>query len=117
MRAIPRTLQFILRAASQHLLAVLDEELQHPLQAQHARLAVHQRQHLHAKGLLQRRQLEEVGQDILGLHIARQFDHHAHARAVALVAQVGDALDLAIAHQRGNALQQRTPCSSGRAAP
>ena len=32
------------------------------------------------------------------------LDHHAHAVAVALVAQVGDALDGLLAHQLGDAL-------------
>ena len=38
----------------------------------------------------------------------------AHAGAVALVAQVGDAFDLLGAHQFGDALQQGASCSPGR---
>ena len=37
---------------------------------------------------------------------ALELDHDAHAVAVGLVAQVGDALDLLLAHQLGDALDQ-----------
>ncbi len=106
--AFARLAQVVLRAAADDLLAVLDEELQHALEAEQPRVAIDQRQHLHAKGLLQRRVLEEVGEHILWLDGARQLDDDAHPRAVGLVAQVADALDLAIAHQVGDALDQRS---------
>ena len=54
----------------------------------------------------QRRILEKIGQNRLGIDIARQFDDDPHAGAVALVAQVGDAFNLrncavAVALRRG----------------
>ena len=48
---------------------------------------------------------EQLVQHHLRLGIAAQFDHHPEALAVALVAQVGDALDGLGAHQIGDALQ------------
>ena len=98
--------QIVLAAADDDLLAVLDEVQQHPLQAEQPRLAIHQRQQRDAEGLLQRRQLEQVGQHLARLDGARHLDADAHPRAVGLVAQVGDALQPAVAHQLGNALQQ-----------
>ena len=47
------------------LAAVLDVDLQGPLQRQQARLAIDQRQQLHAEGRLQRRVLEELVEDLL----------------------------------------------------
>ncbi len=84
--AFPGPGQLKFRAAADDLFPMLNEKLEHALQTEETGLAVDQGQHLHAEGLLERRVLEEIGQDLLGLHIARQLDDDAHARPVALVA-------------------------------
>ena len=84
------------------------------LRLRSARLAVDQRHHVHAEAVLQLRQLEEVVEDDLGDFAALQLDHHAHARLVGLVAQVGDAFELLLAHQLADARSAGSPCSPGR---
>ncbi len=48
----------------------------------------------------------ELVQHDVGLGVALQLDDDAHAVAVALVAQIGDALDQLVAHGLGDALDQ-----------
>ncbi len=81
--------------------------LQQLLQVAQARLAVDQRHHVHAEGVLQLRLLVQVVQHDLGHLAALQLDHHAHAGLVGLVPDVADALDLLVVHQLGDALEQR----------
>ena len=54
--------------------------------------------------------LEELVQDDLLHRVAAELDDDAHAVAVALVAQVGDAVDLLVLDQLGDRLDQRWPC-------
>ena len=61
------------------------------LSVQRLRPAVDQRQHDDAEGGLQLRVLVELVQDDLRLRVALELDDDAHAVAVGLVAQVGDA--------------------------
>ncbi len=49
---------------------------------------------------------EEAVQDDLGVRIALYLDDYAHAVAVGLVAQVGDALDALVAHLVGDVLYE-----------
>ena len=56
-----------------------------------------QRQHVDAKARLQRGVAVELVQDDVGLGVALQFDDDAQPVAVALVAQIGDALDQLLA--------------------
>ena len=84
------------RAPQDHVAAVVDEELQRLLQAQHHGAAVDDRQHDHAERLLQRRVLVEVVEDGVDLRLALQLDHDPHAIAVGLVAEVGDTFQLAV---------------------
>jgi hypothetical protein len=65
-----------------------------------------QRQHVDPERGLQRREAVELVQDHVGRGVALHLDDDAHALAVALVAQVGDALDPLLAHQFGDALDQ-----------
>ena len=67
--------------------------LMHVDQAQLARLPVDDGQHDDAEADLQLRVLVEVVEHDLGLLAALQLEHDAHAVAVALVADVGDAFD------------------------
>ena len=73
-------------APRHHLAPVGEEALEHLLQVQQARLAVDQRHHVHAEGVLQLRLLVQVVEDDLGDFAALQFDDDAHARLVGLVA-------------------------------
>ena len=66
-----------------------------------------QRQHVAAEAGLQRREAEELVQHHVGRGVAAQLDDDAHAEAVALVLDVGDALDLAVAGELGDALDHR----------
>ena len=68
------------------------------------RPAAVQRQHVDAEGCLKRRETEQLRQNDLGLRVALDFDHHAHAVAVGFVAQVGNALDLFVADGLGHDL-------------
>ena len=75
-------------------------------QVQHLRPAVDDREHDDAEGRLQRGVLVEVVQDDFRHLAALELDHDPHAVAVGLVAQVGDAFDLLVAHQLGDLLDQ-----------
>ena len=77
------------------------------LRRQQLRATVHQRQQVHAEGRLQRRLLVELVEDDLLGSVPAQLDHDAHALAVRLVPQVGDAVDPAFANQIGDPLEQR----------
>ena len=100
-------LQVVGGAADHDFAAELEEVPQHVLQRQRLGAAVHQREHVHAEGALQRRLLVELVQRDVGRRVALQLDHDAHALAVRLVAQIRDALDAALAHVIGDALEQR----------
>ena len=80
--------------------------LEHLEQRQHLRPAVDDGQHDDAEGLLQLGVLVEVVEHDLGDLAALQLDDDAHAVAVALVADVGDAFDRLLAHQLGDPLDQ-----------
>ena len=77
---------------------------QHLQQAQLLGPAAAQRHHVDAEAGLQRRELEQLVEHDVGIGVALDLDHHPHAVAVALVAQVGDALDLLLAHHLGDPL-------------
>ena len=85
---------------------VRDEALDQVLQVEDLRLVVDQRNHVHAKRILQLRLLVEVIYDHLGQFVALELDHHAHAVLVGLVADVRDTLDLLFPDQLGDALEQ-----------
>jgi hypothetical protein len=76
-------------------------------QVQQARLAIDQRHHVHAEGVLQLGLLVQVVQHHLGHFAALELDHHAHAGLVGLVADVRNAFDLLLGDQLGDALEQR----------
>ena len=91
--ALARLAQLVLGAPADDFDAVLDEALDAVDQAQLARLAVDDRQHDDAEADLQLRVLVQIVEHDLGLLAALQLEHDAHAVAVALVADVGDAFD------------------------
>ena len=98
--------QVELRAPGDHVAPVLDEVLQGVLERQRLRPAVDDGQHVDAERLLQRRHLPQVVLHDLGHGVLLEVDDHAHALAVGLVAHVGDAVDLLLAHQLGDLLDQ-----------
>ena len=105
--ALARLAQVVHGAARNHFAAVLQEAHQHLLQVQQLRLAVDQRHHVHAEGVLQLGLLVQVVQHNLWHFAALELNHHAHARLVGLVADVGDAFELLVAHVLGDPLEQR----------
>ena len=98
--------QLELDPPADHLAAELDEVLDHLEQRQHPRPAGDDRQHDDAEGLLELGVLVEVVEDDLADLAALQLDDDAHAVAVGLVADVGNALDGLVADQVGDALDQ-----------
>ena len=87
-----------MRWSMKHLMQSIRPEL--------AGLAVDDRQHDDAEADLQLRVLVQVVEHDLGLFAALQFEHDAHAVAVALVADVADAFDLLLVDQRGVCFDQ-----------
>ena len=89
VRPVACPCQIIFRPPLHNFQPVLNVDTQRLLQRQHARLALHQRQHDNAERALQRRQLEQIVEHILRIVGARRLDANAHAVAVRLIAQIG----------------------------
>ena len=106
MRPLPRLAEQVAGAPGDHLLAEGDEGGDDLAQGQQLGPAAVQRQHVDAKARLQRGVAVELVEDDVGLGVALQFDDDAQALAVALVAQIGDALDQLLADGLGDALDQ-----------
>ena len=104
--ALASLAQFELRAPADHFDPVIDEVLDAIDQPKFARLPVDDRQHDDAEADLQLGVLIEVVEHHLGLFATLQFEHDAHAVAVALVAYIADALDLLLVDQRRRRLDQ-----------
>ena len=106
MLAVARLAEQEVRPATYDVLAVGDEKLEVLDQAQFLGPAVHDREHDDARALLQVGVLVEVVQHHFGLLAALEVEHDAHAVAVALVANVADALDLLLVDEIGSLLDQ-----------
>ena len=104
MGAVAGLVEQELGAARHDLFAEGDEQRQQILQVHHLRPARIQRQDIGSKIRLQRREAIELVQHDIRHRLALQFDHDTKAIAVGFVAQIGDALDLLLAHQFGDAL-------------
>ena len=104
--AVLRLLEVELAAPGDDLAAVLDERLQGFPEAHRLRPPAHEGEHVHGEGRLQRGQPEQLVLNRGGGARPAQLDHHAHAVAVGLVAEVGDALDAASADQVCDALDE-----------
>ena len=104
---IPGLLQVELGAPANDDLAPLDVVLQHGLDGQRLRLAVDERDDVGVEGHLQGGVLEEVVEDLARGGVPLALDDDAHAVAIGLIAQVGDAVDLAGLDQVGDLLEQR----------
>ena len=104
MGAVAGLVEQEFRAPCHHLLAEGDEQRQKVLQVHRLRPAGVERHHVGREIRLQRRETVELVQHHVGHGVALQFDDDAETVAVGFVAQVGDALDLLLAHQFGDAL-------------
>src|SRR5579864_1645391 len=93
-------------AAADDFDAVVDEVLDGLHQAHLARLSVSNGQQDHAEALLHLCVLEELVQDDLGFGAAFEFNHDAHAFAIAFVQNVGDVIDHLVVDELGNARHQ-----------
>ena len=77
------------------------------LERQRLWLAVDERDDVGVEGQLERRVLEQVVEHLARVRVALALDDHAHAVAVGLVPQVGDAVELAALDQLRDLLHQR----------
>ena len=93
-------------AADDDVLLVGDVVAQHVAQREGLRHPVGQGQHVDPEGGLHGAVLEELVEHHLGDGLALELDDDAHARAVGLVAQVGDLGDLLLPHQLGDLLDE-----------
>ncbi len=100
-------LQQVACASLDHLLAEGDEGAQHVGEVHLLRLAAVQSNDVGTERCLQLTETVELVQDHVRNRIALQLDHDPHARAVALVTDVRDALNTLVAHQFGNLLDHR----------
>ena len=93
-------------APAHDLAAELEEVLDDVNERQHARPAADDRQHDDAERGLQLRVLVEVIENDLRHFAALELDDDAHAVAVGLVTQIGDAVDHLLADELGDVLEQ-----------
>ena len=93
-------------AAADHVDTVLDEVFDRLHQAHFLGLVVRHRQQDHAEAFLHLGVLVELVEHELRLAVALQFDHDAHAVAIAFVADVGDGVDDLVVDQLRDALDQ-----------
>ncbi len=107
MRTVARLAQEIFRAPADDFLAEVDKGLQEIEQVHLLRLAAVERNHVCAKGRLQRREAIKLVQHDIGDGVALQFDHDAFFFFFFFVADVGDALDALVAHQFGHLFDHR----------
>ena len=107
MAAIARFAQIEHSAPRDDFAAVLNKDIQQILEVAQARLAVYQRHHIDAEGVLQLRLLVQVVEYHLGHFAALELNHQAHAGFVRLILDVADAFELFLVHQFGNAFLQR----------
>ena len=104
--AIARFIEQIRSAPPHHIDAMVDEVFDRLDQPHFLRLAVDHGQQDHAEAFLHRRVLEELVEHDLRFGSALEFDHNAHAVAIAFVANVGDVVDGLLVDQVGDALDQ-----------
>ena len=114
MFAVAGFTQQVIGAAADHIGAMLDEALNDIDQAKLSRLAIDDAQHDHAEIHLHLRVLIQIIQDNFGLFAALQLNDNAHAVAIALVTNVGDAFDSLLAQPAPRFVQSALTYSPGR---
>ena len=97
-------------AAADDIDAMVDEVLDGLDQAHFLGLAIDDRQQDHAETFLHRSVLEELVEHDLRFAAALEFDHDAHAVAIAFVANVGDVVDDLVVHQLRRCARSGGPC-------
>ena len=107
MRVVARLGQQIFGPPRDDFLAEVEERAQHVGQRQHLRPAAVQRDHVGAETRLQGGEAPELIEHHVCDRVALDLDDDAHAVAIGLVAQVGDALDALLANEFRDALDQR----------
>ena len=100
-------LQQIFGPARNDFLAEIDEGLDQVLQGHQLGPTAVQRHHVGAEARLQRRVAVELVQHHVRHGVALDLDDDAHAVAIGFIAQVGDSLDLLLANELGDLLDQR----------
>jgi hypothetical protein len=107
MGALARLAEQELGAPRDDLSRKLDEGADEILEVEGLGPAAVQGHHVGPETRLQRGEAVELVQHHIGHGVALDLDHDAHAVAVGLVAQLRDALDLLLAHELADALDQR----------
>ena len=98
--------QVVLGAAAHHLVLKFHVFLKHLLQGEHLGHLVVDGQHDNAHGILQLGVLVQLVQDNLCVGILADVHHDAHALAVGLIVQAGDALDALLLDKVGHVLNE-----------
>jgi hypothetical protein len=107
VRTLARAAQFERGAARHDLLAEVEEGGQEASERQSLGPAAVERQHVAGEVRLHGREAPELVEDHVGRRVALELDDHAHAVAVGLVLNVGDALDALVARGLGDAVDHR----------
>ena len=102
--AFTRLVDPVLRTPRHHFHLVRDVHQHRLRQVQQLWDPVDERQHVHREARLHRRVLVELVQDDLRIGVAAQLDHEASRVTGRLVADVLDAIDLALVHELGDLL-------------
>ena len=97
--------QFKHGATGNDFAAVFEEVQDHFAQIEQFRLAIDQRDHIHAEGILQLRVLVQIVEHDFGDFTAFELDHHAHTRFVRFVADVGNAFEALVVHHLGDGFE------------
>ena len=106
MRALLGLRQLVARPAHDDVLLVRDVVVQHLLEREHARHAVHERQHDGAEAHLQLRVLVQLVEHHLGYGVLLEVDDDIDAVAVGAVVDVRYLGQLLVAHELAELLQQ-----------
>ena len=106
MGRVARLVELELGAPGYDFLAEVDEGGEKIPERQRLGPAAVERNHIGREGRLQRGEAPELVQDHIGHGVALQLDHDPHAIAVGFVAQIRDALDLLLANELGDPLEQ-----------
>jgi hypothetical protein len=104
MRPLARLREIERRTPCDHLLAELEEQLEHLPDVHLRRPAARQGDQIDPERDLQRGVAEQLVEHDVGIGVALDLDHHAGAVAVGFVADLGDALKPALAHQLADPL-------------
>gem|GEM_PF-1556613 len=104
--AVARLRELELRPAGDHLLAEADERLDDVAEIKELRPAAADGEHVEGEARLRRRVPPELVEHHFGGRVALEVEHDAHAFAVRLVADVGDALDALVLDRFGDLLDE-----------